>query len=521
VRSTPGKAVAAILLSLTLLTSFNCEVAVYAQSDKQTQGTAALDQRRLATLEQQFDELRTILKIPGMSAVILRRQKVLWAKGFGFADLDKRVPATPETLYHIASLTKTFAATLIMQLVEQGKLDLDEPISHYSSDFKDDAVKIKHLLSHTSQGVPGDQYAYSGNRYAYLTNVLEKKTGKSFRQLLVETFLSPLGMTSCVPGHDVVADRDKWSPLLGQENLAGYEKSLTRFAKPYRLYGAQEIVATGYPPRGISAAAGLLSTVVDLARFDAAIDLHRFLKSETQERAWTPFVSNSGKTLPHGLGWFSEKYHDTRLIWHYGYWPDSFSATYAKVPEKDLTLILLANSDGLSAPFYYTGGVETNPFACTFLRLFVFAESAGRALPGPDWKRSPQEFAGEISRLGKEANGYSYDCEQLSHTAALKWLETRRAQARTAVKVNPKIYDAYVGQYQLRPERFFTVSEEGDRLFIDVPRYFKSELFPLSEVRFFLKTADLELTFIKDDKGQVTQLEIPDNAQKLVAKKIN
>jgi CubicO group peptidase (beta-lactamase class C family) len=124
------------------------------------------NKKRLARFEDQVDDLRTLLKIPGMSAVIVKDKEVLWAKGFGFADLENRIPATPETLYHIASLTKTFAATLIMQLVEQGQLDLDEPMSHYSSDFEDDSVKIKHLLSHTSDGAtPGENYQYNGNRY--------------------------------------------------------------------------------------------------------------------------------------------------------------------------------------------------------------------------------------------------------------------------------------------------------------------------------------------------------------------
>src|SRR5262249_2809619 len=92
--------------------------------------TSSQDKKRLERFEKQVDDFRKLLRIPGMSAVIIKNQKVLWAKGFGFADVEGRAPATPETVYHIASFTKTFAATLIMQLVEQGKLDLDEPVSH-------------------------------------------------------------------------------------------------------------------------------------------------------------------------------------------------------------------------------------------------------------------------------------------------------------------------------------------------------------------------------------------------------
>jgi len=122
--------------------------------------TSSGEKKRLEQFEKDIEASRESLKIPGISAVIVKDQKVLWTKGFGFADLENRVPATPDTLYSIASVTKTFASTLIMQLVEQGKLDLNEPISHYSSDFKDDSVKIKHLITHTSSGTPGEKFQY-------------------------------------------------------------------------------------------------------------------------------------------------------------------------------------------------------------------------------------------------------------------------------------------------------------------------------------------------------------------------
>ena len=77
------------------------------------------DKKGIEHFEKQVDDLRTILKVLGMSVVIIKNQKVLWAKGFGFADVENRIPATPTTLFHLASITKTFASTLIMQLVER------------------------------------------------------------------------------------------------------------------------------------------------------------------------------------------------------------------------------------------------------------------------------------------------------------------------------------------------------------------------------------------------------------------
>jgi CubicO group peptidase (beta-lactamase class C family) len=478
--------------------------------------------QRLPRFEKQAEELRQLLSIPGMSAVIVKDQRMLWSKGFGFADLENRISATPDTIYHIASLTKTFAATLIMQLVEQGKLDLDEPVSHYSSDFEDNSVKVKHLLSHTSDGTPGERYQYSGNRYDYLTAVIEKKTGKAFREVMVETFLDPLAMESSVPGHDTVDEANKWAAQLGKQNLKRYTKNLSRLSQPYTLYGDSEIVHVPYPPKDLGAAAGLLSTVLDMAKYDAAIDRHLFLKKETQEEAWTAFVSNSGQQLPHGLGWFVTDYHGIKLIWHFGHWGTGFSAIYLKVPEKNISLVMLANSEALSDHQFQVGeDIITNVFACSFLRLFVFEDAQGHRLPDPKWGQGTQEFSTEITRLSKRSGGYAYDCERNSHTAMTKWLEQRRANARVPIRVDPEILETYVGRYQAEwpPNRILTVSREGDRLFINIPENDTSELFAESESKFFMKIRPYQMTFMRDE-SQVTHMEIVTDAETLRANRI-
>jgi CubicO group peptidase (beta-lactamase class C family) len=477
--SSAFKALAKSLIAVVLLVN---------ASGLRSQTPTSRDEQRLARFEKQADELRERLKIPGLSAVIVKDQKVLWAKGFGFADLENRVPATPETLYHVASLTKTFAAILVLQLVEQGKLGLDEPVSRYSDGFKDDSVKVKHLLSHTSDGTPGERYLYSGNRFDYLTAVIEKKTGKPFRKVMVETFLDPLAMESSVPGHDIADGADRWG--LGERNLDRYRKSLSRFSRPYTLYGDSEMVLVPYPPRDVGAAAGLLSTVLDMAKYDAAVDRHRFLKKETQERAWTAFVSNSGQRLPHGLGWFVTDYRGTRLIWHYGHWGTGYSAIYLKVPERRLSLVMLANSEALADhQFQVEGGdITNNVFACNFLHTFVF-EDAG-------------------------------DCGS-SHTALTKWREHRRSQARTAIQVAPEILETYVGQYQFETldNRIFTITRDGDRLFFNGPAGPKMELFAESESKFFLKIRPYLLVFTKAE-GQLPQLKIVEGDETFHSKRI-
>jgi CubicO group peptidase (beta-lactamase class C family) len=452
------------------------------------------DAKRFQKFEVQVEHFRDLLKIPGLSAAIVKDQKLVWAKGFGYADVENKVPATPGTLFHLASVTKTFASMLIMQLVEQGKLDLDEPISHYSADFKDDSVKIKHIITHTSEGTPGENFQYNGNRYDYLTAVIEKKYGKRFGELVVEKFFEPLGMTESVPYNNIVKDADKWTAALGQEKVDRYKRNLATFAQPYTYYGAGEIIHETYPyPEFIGAAAGMLSTVVDMAKYDIAIDRHFLLKKETQEKAWTPFVSNGGKRLPYGLGWFVMDHHGHRLIWHTGDWGQGFSAVLFKVPEKNATLIMLANSEVLVEHQYSIGEVMVddairNVFVCSFLDMW----------------------------------GLAYECGKTSQTAVTKFIEQRRASEKTAIKVEPAILETYVGQFQFDEKlnnRIYNVTREGDRLFIQAVGGNKTEVFAESKTKFFVKTRPWWLQF-RVVEGQPVQLDLVQDSSVFTSKRL-
>src|SRR5688572_19073206 len=155
---------------------------------------------RIARLETLLEHIRQELKIPAYSAAIVKDQKVLWAKGFGYADVENRIPATEHTPYHLASLTKTFASTILMQLVQEGKIKLDDPVSKYGITLESEGIiTVRHLFSHTSQGNPGERYSYNGNRFAELDKVVEKATGKSFSELLTTIILEPLGMNETAP----------------------------------------------------------------------------------------------------------------------------------------------------------------------------------------------------------------------------------------------------------------------------------------------------------------------------------
>ena len=498
-RAFPTRQLAALFVQgLLLAAGLSACAASMPAAQAPKEPVAEQDAPRIAAFRQQVEADRERLKIPGLSAVVLEDGKVLWTEGFGYADVEHKVAATPDTLYHVASLTKTFTAILVWQLVEQGKLDLDEPVSHYSSDFKDDSVRIKHLLSHTSEDPPGDHYKYNPDRFEYLKAVLEKKTGKPLRQLFVETFLDPLDMRDSVPGPDVAADDTKWA-VLGQDHLARYKANLARLAEPYTYYGEGEILHDAFPPADFWASAGLLSTVRDMAKYDAAVDRHALLKPETLARAWTPFISNAGQPLAHGLGWFVTDYRGTRLVWHYGHWGTGFSAIYLKVPAKHLSMILLSNSEALADHMFQIGqDITTNVFACDFLDTFV------------------PELA---NASGPTSATAVPDCNVGSRAALAKWIEDRRAKMRKAIAVDPALLQAYAGRYDVPERGVWTLTADGSHLYLVGSTGNRHELFAEAPDRFFLKDRTWTVSFVKEG-GRVTRMEITDTGILLKAPRV-
>ena len=140
---------------------------------------------------------------------------------------------------------------------------------------------------------------------------------------------------------------------------------IARLAKPYTT--TRGVTIGDYPPRGINAAAGLISTVRDLASYSVAIDNAVLLSRSAHALAWTPFALAGSSRSPYGLGWFTQNTDAGQTVWHYGLWP-TFSSLLLKVPSRNVTLILLANSDGLSARFPLADGdVLVSPFARAFI----------------------------------------------------------------------------------------------------------------------------------------------------------
>jgi CubicO group peptidase (beta-lactamase class C family) len=334
-------------------------------------------QAQFLQFETELEALRQQYHIPGMSVAVVQEGRVVLARGFGYADIEHEIPATEHTPYRIASLTKPIAAAIVMQLVEEGKLDLDTSIATYEPGYAElceqlqpmfepayqcdtEAITVRHHLTHTAQGTPGNGYLYNGNLYAVLSQVTENVSGQSFEQALTERVIAPLHM------EETATSQHSAPPDI-----------LAQLAQPYRTNGSGYAMPSAYPGMHTSAAAGIISTVLDLAVFSTAMDDNLLVSAETRAAMYSPGVSNSGQMLPYGLGWFVQDAEGTRMVWHYGWWPGACSGLLLKLPEHDLALVLLANSDGASAPFAMgeTGDVLRSPFANAFINAFVPAET--------------------------------------------------------------------------------------------------------------------------------------------------
>ena len=327
----------------------------------------------LPALESYLEALRLQSGIPGMSAAVVREGVVIWERGYGFQDVGARIRATPATPYLVADLSETLASVLLLQCVEQRRLALDQPLRTYEIVGVDQDATLRQLLSHTPPEPTTLPFAYNPDRFEQLTAVMEWCAPQPYRKSVAHRLLDRLAMKDSVPGTDL-RDPDLVLPegQFEDEDIDAYRQVLARLAVPYKVDGKGRAERNELPGIPIGASRGLVSTVRDLARLDSALDaeLSPLLTEETLAAAWSPTAPRGGLTSPMGLGWFVQTYKGERLVWHFGYIQNGYSSLILKVPARKLTFILLANGDGLSAPFQLqSGDVTRSLFATLFLRL--------------------------------------------------------------------------------------------------------------------------------------------------------
>jgi CubicO group peptidase (beta-lactamase class C family) len=338
-----GFAMRVILMSLLVLLTFG------------SAGQAALADN-IDTYIQTYMKRR---QVPGVSIAIVQDGRLSRAKGYGLANVELAAPATANTVYQLASVTKQFTATAIMMLVEEGKLSVDDRITKLLPDLPTawEPVTVRHLLNHTSgiksytstkdfdkvarkdfgqrelldlvaheslEFTPGEKWNYSNTGYFLLGMLIEKISGKPFGAFLDERIFKPLGMA-----HTRV------------NNLRAIVRNR---AQGYTVDGPNLRNGEYVSPTQPFAAGALLSTVTDLVKWDAALNSDRLLKRPTLEQMWKATALTGGTSAPYGFGWQIETVNGHRCIAHGG-GIDGFSTFIARYVDDGLTVVVLTNSD--------------------------------------------------------------------------------------------------------------------------------------------------------------------------------
>ena len=321
--------------------------------------------------ESYLDLLRQQAGIPGLSAAIVQNGSIVWERGMGFQNVETRLRATPDTPYPISDLTATMAAALVLECAEERHLYLDDPVSRYGMALPEAGATVRDVLDHSSAAPPGDAFHYDPDRYAQLARAVETCVAQPFRKTLAVRLFERFAMKDTVPGRDVLDPPVVAQALFAEAVQQRYQDVLGRIAVPYKVDKKGRSSRNDVPAETLTASIGVVSTVRDLARFDAALDSLLLLQEDTLAAAWTNQVGRD-KLLPTGLGWFVQRYNGETVVWHFGTTVNGYSSLVLKLPARHLTLLVLANSDGLSSPFdLASGDVTKSVFAGLFLRLFA------------------------------------------------------------------------------------------------------------------------------------------------------
>lgn len=368
-----------------------CLASIFSAS-AQTVGQSPRSDQPFLAFSAELDSLRKAKNIPGLAAAVVKDQELIWSEGLGVSHFDTDDGAafkavTPDTPFFIASVTKTFVGLLFLQLEAQGKIKLDDPIndmpgwssfckglarsnSIFGRDLDCNApITLRNVLNHTVNGKPGMKFNYNPLMYSRLSRYLEYVYGNS--------------ISAAEVGHNTMAAlvEDNILKSAGMDRtMAGQwqrEKALVYFdmAQGYSYKNGKYSPAESLE-RHFSGGAGIVSTVNDLAKYDIALDTRKIASDKIVKKLFNPAVSPEGTTLPYAFGWYVQEYKGERLIWHSG-WDEKAGVTalYLKIPERELTLILLANSTGMwwGNPLD-KATVERSDFARLFLDRFVFKD---------------------------------------------------------------------------------------------------------------------------------------------------
>ena len=568
----PGHLLGAGLLSTVLLVGGTVPTLAYVQKEKTVaSSTSATTPEVIAKIDQILSNAYPA-NTPGAAVLVSKDGKVVFRKGYGLADVEKKVPIQPDMIFRLGSITKQFTAVGILKLVDQGKIALDDEITKFLPDYPTQGKKItiEHLLTHTS-GIksytgmasfgsimrkdvtpielvdifknepmdfePGTQWRYNNSGYVLLGVIIEKVSGKSYAQFLQETIFKPLGMKHTFYGTEEASIPNRALGHTGDGKEFSYSAPMS-MTLPY-------------------AAGALESNVDDLAIWNHAMASGKLLKPATWKRAFTPYTLSTGKPTTYGYGLEFEQLQGEEVIEHGG-GINGFITMGYWLPKQKVFVAILTNQDSAEVqPSFvarkvaatmigkgfkeYTAVTLDAKKLDEFVGVYLIEDKTTRTITRQGNQLYAQRTGGQKMEIFPASdNEFFYKSsftvlkfvrdeagkivkmiktDEKGEESAIK-TDQPAPKEREVAKVDPAIYDAYVGEYELVPGFMLTVTRDGDKLLTQATGQQRLEIFPESETEFFLKVVDAQLTFVKDADGKVNQVILHQGGRNMPAKRI-
>lgn len=544
---------------------------VFADASRATAPTVIVD----GDIARQIDSVfSTTFKAdePGAAIIVVKDGKTVLRKGYGLADTEKKVPIQPGDVFRLGSITKQFTAVAILMLEEEGKLSVQDEITKFLPDYPTQGKKItvEHLLTHTSgiksytgmpgfrnivnkdmkplevvdffknepmEFSPGERYAYNNSGYFLLGVIIEKVSGMSYADFVAKRIFEPLGMA-----HTAFEGFER----NGVKRIAGYQRGRAGY-EPARPMSMTQPYAAG----------SLVSTVDDMARWDAAITAGKLLKPANWKRAFTPYVLNNGKPTDYGYGWQVRKFQGEEMIEHGGA-INGFHTQGMRLPASRIYVAVLTNRLGArpasefhaeraaaiaqGKPLMEPKAIKLSTAALdAFEGTYRIDDKENRIIVRDGDQLILQRAGGRVPMQPYAENEFFLpdfshtryrfvkgDDGKVKHLVVLDTSGKDEINARTGDKpaekksiiLAQKDFDVLVGEYQLAPNFILTISRDGDRYISQATNQGPIEIYAESDTKFFVKVMSAELVFQKDAEGKATGLVLKQNGREMPAKKI-
>jgi len=504
---------------------------------------------------------------PGATVLVAKNGKVVYRKAFGMANLELNVPMKPEMVFEIGSITKQFTAVAVLMLMEQGKLSLNDDITKFIPDYPTQGHKITihHLLTHTSgiksytgmqewqplwrkdmspaemidvfknqpmDFAPGEKFLYNNSAYFLLGYIIEKASGLTYEQFLEDNIFKPLEMNNSYYGSHkkIIPNR-----AAGYQNQDGFTNAeYLSLTQPY-------------------SAGSIMSNVDDMLKWQNAVRDNKLVKASTIQLAFKGYSTNDNKPFYYGYGWGVNEINGSPTLEHGG-GIFGYTTNGIWLPREDVYVIMLTNRDDIGPDYISTRlaavaigkpyaeaadgiGLKSET-AAALSGWYAFEDGSFRNIIYEDGVLySQRKGSSRIRLIPVSATKFAFE----NSLSVLEFSETgggeksvvfknrineirggktdKIPEEKKEIALSPEQMQPYTGEYEIQPGFSLVVTLENGHLMTQATGQAKFEIYPESEVKFFLKVVDAQIEFQRNKDGKVDSLILFQNGAEIRALK--